>query len=71
MLCLHVYYKVINIFQDDAITKRNVYARDMLISEDSDASLDKNFHARYGNNLLPLPPPINIPKVAKLKHCII
>lgn len=50
---------------------RNNYARDMLVTEDSYSSVDKNFHARYGNNILPLPPPINIPKVVKLKHQII
>ncbi|XP_063379774.1 uncharacterized protein LOC134666517 isoform X1 [Cydia fagiglandana] len=37
-------------------------------NEDSDWSIDKNFHARYGNNLLPLPPSITIPKVSKVKH---
>ncbi|XP_045763747.1 uncharacterized protein LOC123866317 isoform X1 [Maniola jurtina] len=31
-------------------------------------SKDENFHARYGNNLLPLPPSITIPKVSKPKH---
>ncbi|XP_038213651.1 ribonuclease 3 isoform X1 [Zerene cesonia] len=31
-------------------------------------SVDENFHARYGNNLLPLPPTITIPKVTKFKH---
>ncbi|KPI91270.1 hypothetical protein RR46_14774 [Papilio xuthus] len=31
-------------------------------------SLDKNFHVRYGNNILPLPPSIRIPKVSKTKH---
>ncbi|CAG4964795.1 unnamed protein product [Parnassius apollo] len=34
----------------------------------NETSLDKNFHARYGNNLLPLPPSVRIPKVSKLKH---
>ncbi|CAH2091922.1 unnamed protein product [Euphydryas editha] len=29
---------------------------------------DENFHARYGNNLLPLPPSITIPKVSISKH---
>lgn len=43
----------------------------MLLNEDSDASIDKNFHARYGNYLHPLPPTINIPKVAKLKYHVI
>lgn len=33
-------------------------------NEDSDSSVDKIFHARYGHNLLPLPPCITIPKVS-------
>ncbi|CAG9791946.1 unnamed protein product [Diatraea saccharalis] len=40
-------------------------------NDDSDASIDKNFHARYGNNILPLPPSVTIPKVTKLKTHVI
>ncbi|XP_031763240.2 uncharacterized protein LOC113523624 isoform X2 [Galleria mellonella] len=49
--------------------KRNIFlSKDSDTKEDSDSSLDKNFHVRYGNNLLPLPPSISIPKVVKLKY---
>lgn len=54
----------LNFFQDSKVLKKIDTAND-----DSDTLIDKNFHARYGNNLLPLPPSISIPKVTKLKHC--
>lgn len=53
-----------NHFQDKTVKvslNKNASAKDF-------ESFDKNFHARYGNNLLPLSPSIRIPKVSKTKH---
>lgn len=55
------------IFFQDLATKASL-VKELFKNEDSDTSLDKNFHARYGNNLLPLPPSISIPKISKVKH---
>jgi pyoverdine/dityrosine biosynthesis protein Dit1 len=57
----------VHIFQDNGISRYCV--RDYY--EDSDVSIDKNFHARYGNNLHPLPPSIAIPKVLRIKTQLI
>ncbi|XP_047023004.1 uncharacterized protein LOC124632273 isoform X1 [Helicoverpa zea] len=50
----------------EALDHGNV-TRSLNVNEDSDASVDKIFHVRYGHNLLPLPPCITIPKVSVSK----
>ncbi|XP_045526070.1 uncharacterized protein LOC123715200 isoform X2 [Pieris brassicae] len=47
--------------------RKKTEAMDCKITRKTFDSLDENFHARYGNNLLPLSPSITIPKVSS-KH---
>lgn len=47
--------------------KMNIIFQDPGNIEDCGCSVDKIFHARYGHNILPLPPCISIPKVSITK----
>lgn len=59
-------YEKIHLFQDKKINKTSKIQD--INENDSCDSLDKNFHLRYGNNILPLPPTVTIPKVKGIKH---